>query len=46
MEKARLDKILKSNEIRALVTALGAGIGEDFDLQKARYNKIIIILDV
>jgi len=45
VEKARLDKILKSNEIRALVTALGAGIGEDFDLQKARYDKIIIMSD-
>ncbi len=45
VEKARLDKILKSNEIRALVTALGAGIGEDFGLQKARYNKIIIMSD-
>ncbi len=45
VEKARLDKILKSNEIRALVTALGAGIGEDFDFQKARYNKIIIMSD-
>lgn len=45
VEKARLDKILKSNEIRALVTALGAGIGEDFDFQKARYNRIIIMSD-
>ena len=45
VEKARLDKILKSNEIRALVTALGAGIGEDFELQKARYNKVIIMSD-
>jgi DNA gyrase subunit B len=45
VEKARMDKILKNNEIRALVTALGTGIGEDFELQKARYHKIIIMSD-
>ena len=45
VEKARLDKILKSTEIRALVTALGAGIGEDFDVEKARYHKVIIMSD-
>jgi DNA gyrase subunit B len=45
VEKARLDKILKSNEIRALVTALGAGIGEDFDVDKARYHKVVIMSD-
>jgi len=45
VEKARLDKILKSNEIRALVTALGAGIGDDFDLEKARYHKVVIMSD-
>jgi len=45
VEKARLDKILKSKEIRALVTALGAGIGEDFDLQKTRYDRIILMSD-
>jgi DNA gyrase subunit B len=45
VEKARLDKILKSTEIRALVTALGAGIGEDFDVEKARYHKVILMSD-
>ena len=45
VEKARLDKILKSNEIRALITALGAGIGEDFDLEQIRYHKVIIMSD-
>ena len=45
VEKARLDKILKNNEIRTLVTALGAGIGEDFDLQKTRYQKVILMTD-
>ena len=45
VEKARLDKILKSTEIRALVTALGAGIGDDFDVEKARYHKVIIMSD-
>lgn len=45
VEKARLDKIFANNEIRAMITALGAGIGEDFDIQKARYHKIIIMTD-
>ncbi|MFZ2071697.1 MAG: DNA topoisomerase (ATP-hydrolyzing) subunit B [Halobacteriota archaeon] len=45
VEKARLDRVLESTEIRALVTALGAGIGEDFELQKARYDRIIIMSD-
>ncbi|MBA5942198.1 MAG: DNA topoisomerase (ATP-hydrolyzing) subunit B [Methanophagales archaeon] len=45
VEKSRLDKILKSNEIRTLTTALGAGIGDDFDLEKARYHKVIIMSD-
>ncbi|MHC1635396.1 MAG: DNA topoisomerase (ATP-hydrolyzing) subunit B [Candidatus Methanospirareceae archaeon] len=45
VEKARMDRILKSNEIKALITALGTGIGEDFDLQRARYHKIIIMSD-
>jgi len=43
VEKARLDKILSNQEIRAMITALGTGIGEDFDLSKARYGKVIIM---
>lgn len=45
VEKARLDKIFANNEIRAIITALGTGIGEDFDITKARYHKIIIMTD-
>lgn len=45
VEKSRLDKILGNSEIRAIITALGAGIGEDFDIAKIRYHKIIIMTD-
>jgi DNA gyrase subunit B len=45
VEKARLDKILSNNEVRAMITAIGTGIGEDFDLSKARYHKVVIMTD-
>ena len=45
VEKSRLDKILVNNEIRAMITAFGTGIHEDFDITKLRYNKIIIMTD-
>lgn len=45
VEKARLDKILNNQEIRAMITAFGTGIGEDFDITKARYHKIILMTD-
>ncbi|MBN1786260.1 MAG: DNA topoisomerase (ATP-hydrolyzing) subunit B [Candidatus Methanofastidiosa archaeon] len=45
VEKARLDKIFKNKEIFAMITALGTGIGEDFDIEKARYHKLIIMTD-
>ncbi len=45
VEKARLDRILNHREIRAIITALGTGIADDFDLARARYNKIVIMVD-
>lgn len=45
VEKSRLDKVLSNEEIRALITAIGSGIGEDFDLSKSRYHKIITMTD-
>lgn len=45
VEKARLHKILENEEIRAIITAIGGGIGEDFDISKVRYGKIILMTD-
>lgn len=45
VEKSRLDKILVNNEIKAMITAFGTGIHEDFDIEKLRYHKIIIMTD-
>ncbi len=45
VEKARIDRVLQNNEVQALITALGTGIHEDFDVAKARYHKIILMAD-
>lgn len=45
VEKSRLDKILANNEIKALITALGTGVGEDFNLARARYHRLILMSD-
>jgi DNA gyrase subunit B len=45
VERARLDRMLKNNEIQALITAIGAGVGEEFDATKARYHKVIAMCD-
>ena len=45
VERARLDKMLKNNEIQALISAIGAGVGEEFDVTKRRYDKIIALCD-
>ena len=44
-ERARLDKILSNNEIRAMISAMGTGIGEEFDIKRPRYGKVIIMTD-
>ena len=45
VEKARLDRALGNNEIQGMITAFGAGIGEDFDVEKVRYHKIVLMAD-
>ncbi|TDM02177.1 DNA topoisomerase (ATP-hydrolyzing) subunit B [Macrococcus carouselicus] len=45
VEKARLDRILGNNEVRSMITAMGTGIGGEFDIEKARYHKIVIMTD-
>jgi len=45
VEKARLDRALGNNEIQAIISAFGTGIGEDFDVEKARYHKIVLMAD-
>src|SRR5690625_2038769 len=45
VEKARLDRIVNNNEVRMMITALGTGIGDEFDITKARYHKVVIMTD-
>jgi DNA gyrase subunit B len=45
VEKARIDRILKNNEVQALITALGTGIHDDFDIEKLRYHKLVLMAD-
>ncbi|NND12562.1 MAG: DNA topoisomerase (ATP-hydrolyzing) subunit B [Acidimicrobiia bacterium] len=45
VEKARINKIMQNNEIQSLITAIGGGIGEDFDVAKVRYHKIVLLTD-
>ena len=45
VEKARIDKVLKNNEVQAIITALGTGIHEEFDIEKLRYHKVIMMSD-
>ena len=45
VEKARIDRVLKNNEVQSLITALGTGIHDDFDIEKLRYHKIVLMAD-
>ncbi|MEZ5215231.1 MAG: DNA topoisomerase subunit B [Ilumatobacteraceae bacterium] len=45
VERARVDKMLKNNEVQALITAIGGGVGDEFEVTKARYHKVIILAD-
>ena len=45
VEKARMDKVLKNNEVQAIITALGTGIHDEFDISKLRYHKIVLMAD-
>ena len=45
VERARLDRMLKNVEIQALITAIGAGVGEEFEIEKSRYDKVILLCD-
>jgi DNA gyrase subunit B len=45
VEKARIDRVLKNNEVQAMITALGTGIHDDFDISKLRYHKIVLMAD-
>src|ERR1700753_1206992 len=44
-EKARIDRVLKNNEVQSIITALGTGIHDEFDLSKLRYHKIVLMAD-
>ena len=43
VEKARIDRVLKNNEVQAMITALGTGIHDEFDLAKLRYHKVVLM---